>query len=65
MRIPDSRTYVLEGRQVLPTQDWAPDAATVAELSPLVAETYVVGSAQDPGLIVDAVREGARAGYAI
>ena len=39
MRIPDSRTYVLEGRQVLPTQDWAPDAATVAELSPLVAET--------------------------
>ena len=65
VRIPDSRTYVLEGRQVLPTQDWAPDAATVAELSPLVAETHVVGSAQDPGLIVDAVREGARAGYAI
>ncbi len=65
VRIPDSRTYVLEGRQVLPTQDWAPDAASVAALSPLVAETHVVGSARDPGLIVDAVREGARAGYAI
>jgi thioredoxin reductase len=65
VRIADSRTYVLEGRQVLPTQDWAPDSATVAELSPLAAETYVVGSAQDPGLIVDAIREGARAGYAV
>ena len=65
VRITDSRTYVLEGRQVLPTQDWAPDAASVAALSPLVAETHVIGSARDPGLIVDAVREGARAGYAI
>jgi thioredoxin reductase len=65
VRIRDSRTYVLEGRQVLPTQDWAPDVAAVAELSPLVPETHVVGSARDPGLIADAVREGARVGYAI
>ena len=28
-------------------------------------ETYVIGSAKDPGWIVDAVREGALAGYSI
>jgi 2,4-dienoyl-CoA reductase-like NADH-dependent reductase (Old Yellow Enzyme family) len=65
VRTLDSRTWVLDGRQILPTQDWAPDDASADALSPLVAETHVVGSARDPGLIVDAVREGARAGYAV
>ena len=47
------------------TQDWCPNTAVVEELGELVGETLVVGSASEPGLIVDAIREGARAGYAV
>ena len=65
VRIPDRRQYVLEGRQVLSTQDWSPGHALARELDGLVPDTFVVGSCEDPGLIVDAIREGARAGYAV
>jgi len=65
VRVPDRRQYVLEGRQVMSTQDWSANDAVVGELGGLVEETLVVGSCQDPGLIVDAIREGARAGYAV
>jgi 2,4-dienoyl-CoA reductase (NADPH2) len=65
VRVPDKRVYVLEGKHIMSTQDWCPNAAVVEELSDLVGETLVVGSAADPGLIVDAMREGARAGYAV
>ena len=64
VRIPDKRTYVLEGKHVMSTQDWCPNTSA-DEFAGLAEETYVVGSCQDPGLIVDAIREGARAGYAI
>ena len=47
------------------TQDWAANTAIAEELVPLVDEAYVIGSCLEPGLIVDAIREGARAGYAI
>ena len=63
--IPDKRVYVLEGKHVMSTQDWCPGSATVEELRDLAPEVHVVGSCQEPGLIVDAIREGARAGYAI
>ena len=65
VRIPDRRTYVLTGDQVMSTQDWAANTAIAEELAPLVDEAYVIGSCLEPGLIVDAIREGARAGYAI
>jgi pyruvate/2-oxoglutarate dehydrogenase complex dihydrolipoamide dehydrogenase (E3) component len=63
--LPDKRSYILEGKNVITTQDWAPNDALVEQLRPLAGETYVTGSCRDPGLIADAVREGAHAGYAI
>jgi 2,4-dienoyl-CoA reductase (NADPH2) len=63
--IPDKRVYVLEGKHVMSTQDWCPGSATVEELRDLAPEVHVVGSCQEPGFIVDAIREGARAGYAL
>jgi hypothetical protein len=65
IRVPDKRVFVLEGDNVMATQDWGPNTATIEELGQLVAETHVIGSCREPGWIVDAVREGALAGYAI
>ena len=65
VRIPDQRQYVLEGDLVVDTQDRHANDELVRALSGLVAETYVVGSCKEPGFIVDAVREGARAGHAV
>ena len=65
VQIPDKRIYVLEGKHVMTTQDWGPNTTVVEQLGRLVDETYVVGSCDDPGLIVDAMREGARAGCAM
>jgi 2,4-dienoyl-CoA reductase (NADPH2) len=65
VRIPDKRVYVLEGKHVMSTQDWCPNTAVSEELKDLAPEIHVVGSCHEPGLIVDALREGARAGYAL
>ena len=65
IQMPDKRVYILEGRHILPTQDWGPNTKLIEELAALVAQTYVVGSCKEPGLIVDAVREGALAGCSI
>jgi 2,4-dienoyl-CoA reductase (NADPH2) len=65
VQVPDKRVYVLGGKHVMSTQDWCPNAAAVEGLGSLVDDVYVVGSCQEPGLIVDALREGARAGYAV
>jgi 2,4-dienoyl-CoA reductase (NADPH2) len=65
VRIPDQRQYVLEGGLVVDTQDRRANDELVRALGGLVAETYVVGSCREPGFIVDAVREGARAGHAV
>ena len=61
----DKRVYVLKGRHVITTQDWGPNHEVVTRLKGLVPETHVVGSCKEPGLIVDAVREGALIGLAI
>ena len=50
---------------MITTQDWAPNSALVEQLTPLVGEVHVTGSCRDPGLMAEAVREGAHAGYAI
>jgi len=65
VRIPDRRVYVLKGRHVLDTQDWRADTSLADGLAPLTGEVFAVGSCRDPGLIVDAIREGARAGCAV
>ena len=62
---PEKRRYVLPGKSIINTQDWAPNTALIEELSPQVAEIHVVGSAREPGLMADAVREGVAAGCAV
>ena len=61
----DRRSYILKGKNVINTQDWAANTAVVEELSPLVGEIQVAGSAREPSLMADAVREGIAAGCAI
>jgi 2,4-dienoyl-CoA reductase (NADPH2) len=65
IQVPDKRTYVLEGESILTTQDWGPNTKAIEELANLVDETHIIGSCKEPGMIVDAVREGALVGYAI
>jgi len=65
IQLPDKRVYILGGRHILTTQDWSPNTKAIEELAKLVGETYIIGSCKEPGLIVDAVREGALTGYAI
>ena len=62
---PDKRTFILPGKNVVNTQDWAANSALVEELTPLVAEIHAAGSAREPGLMADAVREGILAGCAV
>jgi hypothetical protein len=61
----DRRSYVLKGKHVINTQDWAPNTALVEELTPLVTEIHVAGSAREPGLMAEAVSEGVLAGCAV
>jgi len=65
VQVPDKRVFVLEGKRVMTTQDWGPNTEMIEELRGLVAETHVIGSCREPSWIVDAIREGAVAGYAI
>jgi 2,4-dienoyl-CoA reductase (NADPH2) len=62
---PDKRSFVLPGKNVINTQDWAANTALVEELSKVVAEVHVAGSAREPSLMTDAVREGIEAGCAV
>jgi len=65
IQVPDKRVFVLEGKNVMTTQDWGPNTRVTEELGGLVSETHVIGSCREPGWIVDAIREGALAGYSI
>ncbi len=62
---PEKRQYVLPGKSIINTQDWAPNTALLEELTPLVAEIHVAGSAREPGLMAEAVREGVLAGCSV
>ncbi|MGD9368194.1 MAG: FAD-dependent oxidoreductase [Desulfobacteraceae bacterium] len=61
----DKRKYVMKGKNIITTQDWGPNTSIAEQLKGLVAETHVIGSCKEPGLIVDAMREGAKIGLAI
>ncbi|MBN1570371.1 MAG: FAD-dependent oxidoreductase [Acidobacteria bacterium] len=65
IQLRDKRVFIVGGRQILATQDWGPNREAIDMLAKLVEETYVIGSCKEPGLIVDAVRDGALTGYAI
>ena len=57
--IQDRRKYVMKGKNLITTQDWQANSAQVEQLKGLVSEIHVIGSCKSPGLIVDAIREGA------
>ena len=55
----------LKVKSILTTQNMAPNLDLVNQLKGIVPEIHNIGSSREPGLIVDAVREGAKLGYAI
>lgn len=61
----DHRKYILKGKNIVSTQEWAPNNAVVDQFKDLVEEIYVIGSCREPGFIVDAMSDGARIGCAI
>jgi 2,4-dienoyl-CoA reductase (NADPH2) len=65
VRQKDQRVYLLKARHIITTQDFVPNRKIEESLKGLVPETYNIGSSQEPGLIVDAIREGAKIGLAI
>lgn len=61
----DHRKYTLKAKHIITTQDFVPNAEAVDRFKDLVAETFHIGSSVEPGLIVDAIHDGAKIGYAI
>ena len=61
----DGKERTLDANNICTTQDFVPNTELVAKLKGLVPELYNIGSSSEPGLIVDAMREGARIGFAI
>ena len=61
----DRREYIIEGKNIITTQDWIPNKTIADRFSGLVSETYVIGSSREPGLIVDAIQEGHKTGLKI
>ncbi len=61
----DGKTQTLNVNNILTTQNLVPDLDQVARLSEIVPEVYNIGSSREPALMVEAIREGAKMGYAI
>jgi 2,4-dienoyl-CoA reductase (NADPH2) len=61
----DKRRYILRGKNIISTQDWEPNNSIIEQFRSLVPETHVIGSCREPGLIVDAMRDGAQIGCEI
>jgi len=62
IQVQDKRVFLIEGKKIIPTQDWGPNNKIAVELGHLVQDTRMVGSCREPGWIVDAIREGWLAG---
>jgi 2,4-dienoyl-CoA reductase (NADPH2) len=65
IRQKDQRSYIIEGKNIITTQDWGPNNALVSQFDGLVPEIHVIGSSKEPGLIVDAMKDGALIGLKI
>lgn len=61
----DRRSYIVKGQNIVTTQDWSPNQDLAAQFEGMVDETHVIGSCKDPGLIVDAMKDGALVGLCI
>lgn len=65
LQLSDKRRFLVRCRHVIDTEDLVPHAGAAAKFATLVPDTRVIGSAREPGLVVDAIREGALTGYSI
>ena len=65
VEMPDRRKYIMKGKNVITTQDWGANETIVEQFKGLVPEIHIIGSCKDPGLIVDAIKDGHEAGLAI
>jgi thioredoxin reductase len=61
----DGQTVTLPADNILTTQEFVPNTELENKLKKLVPEVYNIGSSSQPGLIVDAMKAGAKIGYAI
>ena len=61
----DGKSQTFNVDNILTTQNLVPDLEQLNQLSGIAPEVYNIGSSREPGLIVDAIREGAKLGYAI
>ena len=61
----DHREYIIKGKHIVTTQDWQPAKTLEERFTGLVAETHLIGSSREPGLIVDAVKDGHQIALAI
>lgn len=61
----DKRQFNIEGRNIITTQDWEVNNPMIDRLKDMVTETHIIGSCKEPGLIVNAVYDGAKVGYLI
>ncbi len=61
----DCRKYIMKGKNVIATQDWGANEEIIEQWKGLVPEIHIIGSSKDPGLIVDAMKDGHETGLAI
>jgi 2,4-dienoyl-CoA reductase (NADPH2) len=61
----DKRRYNLRGKNIISTQDWEPNNNIAERFKELAPEIYLIGSCREPGLIVDAMKDGAKVGCEI
>jgi 2,4-dienoyl-CoA reductase (NADPH2) len=61
----DRRKFIIRGKNIISTQEWEPNNDLADQFKDLVAEIHVIGSCREPGLIVDAMKEGAEIGCSI
>ena len=51
VQAPDKRKFNIDGRNIVTTQDWEANNPVIDQFKSLVAETHIIGSCKDPGLI--------------
>ena len=61
----DNRKYIMRGKSIMTTQDWGPNQEIADQFKGLVDDTYVIGSAKEPGFIVNAMQDGHKTGLAL
>ncbi len=61
----DGKQITLEVDSIVTTQDFITNTLLFERLKPFVSEVYNIGSSSEPNLIVHAMKDGAKLGYAI